>query len=215
MKWYIQLLIAGSVLLFCSCDVIVNGTEKGGDDVTGKKPPIVTPEKFEFVTAGIFPFDDNDNWWRYSEIDGNQLDIDVTDTISDDDILYYRVSFREHRVDTTDDWFKKEDGVVMFGSSLIGMYDLFLPAKLSSKKGSFSCGSRVVDYTFYDSLTVAGVRYRKVLELRYTAPILHGFDELVLADSLGVIRMKDIDGRWPVCYDIDSCRVYGNVNRFR
>jgi hypothetical protein len=53
-----------------------------------------------------------------------------------------------------------------------------------------------------------------VLDARYNMPILHGFDEITFADSIGIVRLIDHTGRWPINYLIDSCSVSGVVSRF-
>jgi hypothetical protein len=120
---------------------MVNGPEddeQGGGIVN---PPVIN-QRVRIQTKKMFPFENNRNWWNYTESSGNNLEMRVTDTISDDDIMYYRVAFRELRVDTTDDWFKSSpSGNIMFGQSLTGMYDQFLPREIDSLNGSFPAGN--------------------------------------------------------------------------
>ena len=139
----------------------------------------------------------------------------MTDTISDNKTLYFKVSFKENRVDTTDDWFKRTAGGIMFGPSLVGTYDMFLPAEIDSVKGHFASGASSVDYTFHDSLHIGAAVFRKVLVLDYDMPILHGFTEIAFADSVGIIELNDSHERWPIDYTIDSCSVSGNVKRYQ
>jgi hypothetical protein len=165
-------------------------------------------------TITYFPFQDNSNRWYYTESGGNTVAIFVTDTISDEGILYYRISFREARVDTTDDWFKQSLSGIQFAQSLIGSYSLFLPSKIDSASGSFISAASSVRYSYYDSLTMRGTVFHKVLKFQYDRPILHGFDEITFADSIGIVELTDFNARWPVTYEIDSCCIFGIVRRF-
>ena len=148
----------------------------------------------------------------YSEPGGNALRIAVTDTISDDNILYYRVSFQEHRVDTTDDWFKKSTTGILFGPALTGVYHRFLPAKITAARDTFTSNNSTVSYTFHESIKCNGNHYSNALLLHYSSPIIHGFDEIILADSIGIVHLTDYDGRWTVEYSLDSCCINGTVH---
>ncbi|MBN1603060.1 MAG: hypothetical protein JW915_15730 [Chitinispirillaceae bacterium] len=209
-----SVLLSGVCMLFVSCAVMVNGPEddeQGGGFV---KPPVLH-QRVRIQTKNMFPFENNRNWWNYTESSGNKLQMRVTDTISDDNVLYYRVAFQELRVDTTDDWFKSSSsGSVMFGQSLTGLYDQFLPREIDSINGSFSCGINNVRYNYYDSLVSGGVMYHKVLRLKYDYPVIHGFEEILLAERIGIIKMVDYNGRWPVNYLLDSCSVDDVVMTF-
>jgi hypothetical protein len=205
MNKLITVLVACVGLCFFQCAVVFNDDENDFPDVD---------TDYSIKTSLFFPFENNTNWWNFSESTGNQLKINVTDTISDDDIMYYRISFMENRVDTTDDWFKQLSNGIMFGTSLSGIFNQFLPSTVYSNGGSFTCGTNQVKYTFKDSLRINGIVYKKVLDLKYTVPIVHGFDEIFVAESIGIIMLKDIDGRWPVDYSLDSCSVNGMVRRF-
>jgi hypothetical protein len=164
--------------------------------------------------GGFFPFEDNSNRWNYSESGGNTVGILVTDTISDDGSTYFRVSFRENRVDTTDDWFLRSTSGVFFGQSLTGNYDLFLPSKVDSLSGNFESAGSTVSYEYYDSLSINGTAFSHAVHLHYNNPIIHGFDEITLVDSIGIVELVDHSGRWPIYYTIDSCRVGGNSRIF-
>ncbi|HEX2960115.1 MAG TPA: hypothetical protein VHO70_24995 [Chitinispirillaceae bacterium] len=207
----IGILIAGMCLLLTSCAVLVDepdDEEYGGGGVVN---PPAQPQRIRIQTRNYFPFENNLNWWNYTESSGNELEIKVIDTISDDNILYYRVAFQEHRVDTTDDWFKSSYGSIMFGQSLTGMYEQFLPKEIDSINGTFSCGANLVRYSYYDSLVTGGVMYHGVISLKYDYPVIHGFEELLLAKGIGIVKMVDHDGRWPVTYLLDSCSVNDSV----
>ena len=178
------------------------------------KPP-QKPVGRDVKTSMFFPFDNNTNWWMYSELGStNALQIKVTDTISDDNVLYYRVAFQEHRVDTTDDWFKRVSGNIYFGTSLTGSYELFIPATLKSSGGTIGSGCSGTKYSFHDSVVIAGTKFYDVLVLYYQIPAIHGFEEIWLSDKIGIIQLKDNDGRWPVTYVVDSCSVGEKVYRF-
>jgi hypothetical protein len=211
-------LCVASALLFNSCALMVSDRGSPNDtDPIGPIVPIDTSgniKKLPYKTATLFPFDDNSNWWRYSEIQGNQLEIMVTDTISDDGTTYYRVRFQEHRVDTTDDWFKRSAAGVMFGAALSGPYSTFLPATFDSAAGSFVAGSSMVDYAHHDSTRIGGVMYHNVFVLTYAAPLLHSFDQIAFADSVGIVELKDTQGRWPIEYVLDSCSINGATRHY-
>ena len=211
MKKGVYTVVLMSCLMVSSCGVFVNGPI---DSEHTAGPGATRPQFSSFRTATLFPFDDNSNWWRYTESEGNRLAIDVTDTISDDHVLYYRISFQENRVDTTDDWFQRSSSGIRFGGSLVGAYELFLPAKLDSAVGNFVSGRSIVEYHFYDSMQIGKIDYQNVLVLRYRIPIIHGFDEIIMADSVGIVQLTDEDGRWPLQYTIDSCSVGGEVFRY-
>jgi hypothetical protein len=206
------------ILLFsavCCCSVMMDDNPTASNP--GNHPSTVDHPSTPRVTkkiAGFFPFEDNSNIWNYTESGGNTVMILVTDTISDDGSIYYRVSFRENRVDTTDDWFLRSSDGVYFGQSLAGDYDLFLPATVDSASGAFMSAGSNVTYCYYDSLLVNGSMFYAVLRLRYNYPIIHGFNEIVLADSIGIVELIDRHGRWPISYEIDSCLVGGIAKKF-
>lgn len=206
MKTFTYAMLAPVISIFCLCTVMMDPVSSPSKEKTNEQPPI---QKVSHALGGFFPFEDNSNAWWYTESGGNTVHILVTDTISDDGVVYFRVSFRENRVDTTDDWFKRSLGGIYFGQSLAGDYDLFLPVKIDSVKGSFVSGAASADYVFFDSLSVNGAMLRNVLQLNYTRPLIHGFDELTLSDSLGIVELIDHSGRWPVSYEIDSCSIGG------
>jgi hypothetical protein len=52
------------------------------------------------------------------------------------------------------------------------------------------------------------------LVLEYDSPLLHGLDEITMADSIGIVEMKDRNSRWPVTYFLDSCFVDGTNRKF-
>jgi hypothetical protein len=197
-------------LCFCiilsSCAVMINEPDENSAGIH--------QQRIHLSTKNYFPFEKNGNWWKLSESSGNNLCIVVTDTISDDNITYYRISFREQRVDTTDDWFKRTTGDILFDMSLTGSYKKFLPAYIDSINGSFNNGSSMVKYSYHDSLIVDSNMFRKVLVLSYSVPVIHGFDEITLADSFGIVKLKDFDGRWSINYTLDSCSIGENVRRF-
>jgi hypothetical protein len=208
-------LSAVAISMVGSCSVWVNSPNDPDLIFDTTDPPIQPQQpshpKTPITTAMYFPFQDNTNWWRYTESGSNRVSIDVTDTISDDNVMYYRVSFKENRVDTTDDWFKTSKSGIMFGPSLAGSYSLFLPAKLDSMSGTFYSGQSRIQYAYKDTMRVSGRLFKGIITLTYSSPVLHGFSEIVFADSVGVVQLKDGHGRWPVIYSIDSCSVYGDV----
>ena len=212
----LSLLVAAAVslALFSSCEVMVNGPDHDHDPDTNGTTTTQEPQRISFKTASLFPFRNNTNWWHYSEQGGNSLRIAVTDTISDDNVLYYRVSFQELRVDTTDDWFQQTSRGTLFGPSLVGTYHQFLPARIDAATDTFTSNGRTVTYTWQESFTGGAGTFRNAVTLEYSSPIIHGFDEITLADSIGIVELIDYDGRWTVEYSLDSCEVDGTVRRF-
>lgn len=181
-------------------------TNNGQDTTTVITQPIQTRSSISF-----FPFDNPTTWWEYTEAGGNRLSIAVTDTISDDGTIYYRVSFMEQRVDTTDDWFKRSSSEgVLFCEALIGTYRQFMPPKLATKSGTFTSSAGSVDYTFYSTFRSGGVDFSNVYIFHYYTPFIHSFDEIAVADSIGIIYLRDSGGRWDIEYALDSCSISGN-----
>ncbi len=213
MNRVLYLSIALPLSFICSCDMMIAEHPK---PTLNERPITERPVNQRVVRSivGFFPFEDNANKWNFTEAGGNTVVILVTDTISDDGNMYFRVSFRENRVDTTDDWFLKSPAGIYFGQSLTGEYDLFLPAKVDSACGRFKSAGSTVEYTFSDSLLINGFMFHRVLHLRYNIPIIHGFDEVTLADSIGIVELVDHNGRWPIVYAIDSCRIGGSSKLF-
>lgn len=209
MKTAIVVFAVVTAVLLPSCMVAVNSPDAGRQDSTH-----VTHQAFTRSLLTFFPFQDNANRWHYTEAGGNQAAIYVTDTISDENVLYYKVSYMENRVDTTNDWFLRTNSGIYFGQSLIGNYNLFLPAKIDSVSGSFISDGSMVRYTYYDSLTIGATCFHRVLDTRYSIPQLHGFDEVTFADSIGIVQLVDHTNRWPIQYIIDSCSVSGVLKRF-
>ena len=208
---HIHFFIAGSLLvLITSCEVLVNNPDYGNNPTRTE-----TPQRIAYRTSALFPFQNNTNWWMYSEAGGNTLRIAVTDTISDDNILYYRVSFQENRVDTTDDWFQQTSRGTLFGPSLTGSYHQFLPAVIDAATDTFPANGSTVTYHWYESLTTDAGHFRNSVRLCYSSPIIHGFDEIILADSIGIVHLTDFDGRWTVDYSLDSCSINGTVRYFK
>lgn len=151
----------------------------------------------------IFPFAQSGKIWDYRDEDGNDFRISVIDTISDDDDLYYKVEFREIKLDMVqDDWFIYEQGEIKYNDRLIGDFSLFLPSTFFRAGGSFNCGTSNIDYEILTSFTIGTTTYKDVLKLTYTNAVLHGFDEILFADNVGIIQMIDYDGRWPVYYSL-------------
>jgi hypothetical protein len=196
------------IMLAVSCSVMVNssGYEEEEEETQSEQPA-----RISFSTGSLFPFRNNSNWWVFSEPGGNSLRIAVTDTISDDNVLYYRVSFQEHRVDTTDDWFKKSSSGILFGPSLTGEYYRFLPPRINAVHDTFTSNGSTVEYTYHESFRCDGHSWQNAVVLRYSTPIIHGFDEIILADSIGIVHLTDYDARWTVEYALDSCSIDGAI----
>jgi hypothetical protein len=215
MKWL--LLTLWTALLLSGCHHFPSPTAHDDDD-DDKDVVDNQPDKSRDITItyqDLFPFENSRNWWSYSDEDGNQFSIDVIDTISDEDEIYYKVAFTEEKLNfVQDDWFRKEPPAVSFSEHLVGEYLEFLPGSFNSKGGSFSCGSASVSYTLLDSLEAGDKIYTQVVELEYSREILHGFDRIYFANSIGIVRMVDEDGRWPIDYTLDSARVGKTVHVF-
>jgi hypothetical protein len=185
--------------------------------LTSCNVPTSTPKDetpFSFNTIRLFPFQDINNWWHYTEKNGNVLSITVIDTISDNNITYYKVSFKENNRDTTDDWFRSSSDGIQYNTHLIGTYDTFLPAGLQGKTGTFKSAADVVSYTYQDSSQINGKLFTKVVACKYPATMLHGFDEIDFADSIGIVSMVDTTGRFPTVYALDSAYIDGVLRKF-
>ena len=206
----ISAVAALALCAFTSCEVMVNSNYDPDDN----KRTTEEPQRISYKTRALFPFQNNSNWWMYSEPGGNSLRIAVTDTISDDNILYYRVSFQELRVDTTDDWFQQTSHGTLFGPSLIGSYHRFLPPLINAATDTFTSNGSTVTYRWHESFTCGAGTFRNGVTLEYSSPIIHGFDEITLADSVGIVQLTDFDGRWTVEYTIDSCSIDETVYHF-
>ncbi len=205
-----RLVITGTFILLVNmnCALMINDPDDPLDTSTKH-----TSRSYSINTESYFPFENNTNWWKFSETSGNPCMIKIVDTISDDCVTYYRVSFMENRVDTTDDWFKRSSGDILFGVSLTGIYDRFLPSRIESQGGKYTCGSNIINYQYLDSVVINGLTFKKVISLQYNTPVIHGFDKILFAEKIGVIMMQDLDGRWPVSYVLDSCSISGTVSR--
>lgn len=171
--------------------------------------------RFALKSYSLFPFENISNWWKYTEANGNNLAIYVLDTISDDKAMYFKISFQEKNRDTTVDWFKRSNSGIEYSTSLSGPYDLFLPAEFNSTKGTFESAAGSISYTYCDSIKVGRlVAFKNAMRLEYSMRMLHGFDEIDFADSIGIISLVDRSGRFPVTYVLDSARIGGAVMKF-
>jgi hypothetical protein len=163
-------------------------------------------------TLGLFPFASITNKWWYTEGGGNRLFIEVLDTITDNNTMYFKVFFGEQHRDTTTDWFRRSAVGTEYSPALTGQFDLFLPASFGQRSGSFSTAmSGTITYTYQDSVLANGKYIKKVMQLQYPKRTLHGFDELDFADSLGIISLIDRSGRFPVVYMLDSAYVNDRI----
>ncbi len=161
------------------------------------------------IAAGdVFPYKNASNWWRYSEAGGNRLAIQVSDAISDDRTEYYKVSFAEERIDTTDDFFRGSREGIYFSESLTGDYALFLPSYLFGS-GTFACGEQTVWYQCFAKRNIGGISYDSVAVLEYNQPVLHNFDRIAFAAGVGIVALVDDRGRFPITYTLDSAFVDG------
>lgn len=182
--------------------------------VEGTNPsPYVDP--LSLNTTGLFPFQNNGNWWKYTGTYGNSLSISVLDTITDDSTTYFKVAFAETTVDTTDNWFRRSAKGTEYSRSLPGPYVVFLPRAFNSKQGSFtSLANQNISYSYADSLLVNGKVRQRVMQLNFPDSTILGFNEIDLADSLGIIRLIDSRGsRLKVTYSLDSARINGVIHR--
>lgn len=210
MRSVIKLLTTGIVFMVSSCAMHINDSDHDPEQ-TGNEPE---PARISFSTSSLFPFRSTSNWWCYSEEGGNLLTIAVTDTISDDGITFYRVSFVEQRRDTTDDWFQSTLSGIEFGSSLTGSYSRFLPARVTAVTDTFTSRTGTVRMRYFDHMDFKDSSLDDVIMLEYLFPVIHGFDRIYLADSIGIIRLIDYDSRWPIEYNLDSCRIGDEIRRW-
>jgi hypothetical protein len=169
---------------------------------------------FATSTIGLFPFQNIANWWHYTERNGNVLAISVVDTISDNGITYYKVSFKEKNRDTTDDWFRSSTAGVQYSTHLIDTYETFIPAKLPGKTGSFKSALSTVSYTYLDTSRINGTLFSRVVACKYSATMLHGFNEIDFADAIGIVSLVDTTGRFPTVYSLDSSSIDGVVRLY-
>jgi hypothetical protein len=166
------------------------------------------------INLDLFPFEDQTNWWKYSDGQNHLVTITVVDTISADTELFYKVRFEESGKDTTLDWFVKTPNGIEFGSSIRAAFSLFLPKTLTKPSGTFTSSTGEVAYD-YDSIeTVTGKAFHDAVTLNYTTPVLHGFNRILFADSIGLISLIDSTGRFPTVYTIDSCSIGGTIRHF-
>jgi hypothetical protein len=183
---------------FFGCNLVTNSNEE---------PP------FSLSGYSLFPFQNINNWWKYTESGGNTLTISVLDTISDNKILYFKVSFAEKNKDTTDDWFKKTSSGILYSPALTGQFELFLPSQFTEKTGTFKSSNSSIQFTYEDSMLVKGNYIKRVMKFHYPNRTLHGFDDLYFAESMGVISLVDLSGRFPVRYMLDSAFIDGEMHR--
>ncbi len=152
----------------------------------------------------IFPFTTSGKVWDYTDEDGNDFVITVRDTISDEGDLYYKVEFREVKLNMVQsDWFISEPSGIKYSERLKGRFQLFLPRRFLSRGGTFESDCQNIRYEIFKSLSLGGKTYRDVLKLSYTTAVLHGFDEVYFADNIGIVQMVDYGGRWPVYYSLN------------
>lgn len=158
-----------------------------------------------YVTfMNIFPFTAAGRVWDYTDEDGNDFVITVRDTISDEGDLYYKVEFKEVKLNMIQsDWFINDGTGIRYSERLQGAFQLFLPKRFLRQGGYFESNCQNIHYKIFSSITLAGKTYKDVLKLSYSQAVLHGFDEIYFADNIGIIQMIDYDGRWPVYYSLD------------
>lgn len=165
-------------------------------------------------SENLFPFQNSTNWWRYSTTDGHILSISVLGDITDGQTTYFKVSFAEKDKDTTDNWFRRSSSGTEYSDSLAGNFSIFMPPTFPSKVGTFALSSKgMVSYAYSDSLLVKAKYRKKVMKLVFPNGDIRGFDEIDFADALGIVRMIDNSGHFPVVYALDSARVNGIIYR--
>ncbi len=170
-------------------------------------PPILTS------TSAYFPFQNAQNWWKYTEKNSkNQLSIMVLDTITDADTSFFKISFVEATRPTTNDWFKQSTQGTFYSSALRGVFGSFLPDNFSDDSGSFMSGGNPITYMLKDTL-VLGTRLANVAELSYPNRNFHGFSQIDFAQSIGIVKLIDPVGRLPFVYELDSAYVNGVMYR--
>ena len=163
--------------------------------------PITVNNKIRY--QNIFPLAESGKSWEYFDEDGNKFEINVIDTIYDESNLYHKVEFKEMKLAMVqNDWFIKEVDGIKYNNELKGIFNMFLPSTLYRNGGFFNCDTINIQYDILPSLIVGDTVFTDVLKLSYATAVLHGFDEIYFADNVGIIRMVDFDGRWPVDYKI-------------
>jgi len=168
-----------------------------------------------FNALSYFPYQQIGNWWKYSEKGGNSLSITVEDTISDNGTLYYKIAFIEKGKGNYNDWFKyaASKGVV-YSSSLSGSYIQFVPPTLYIDGGSFETDSGTITYSKETSVVLNSKTFSNSLLLSYSRAYWHGFSEIYVCDSVGMVGLIDGSGRFPVEYILDSAQIDGSLLKF-
>ena len=205
-EFFLRLAFAVAI---CSIFLNCNGQETSSSCCAADPDP----STFGLNSIGLFPLQNSNNWWWYSS-NGHPLSIHVLDTTSDNHTTYFKVSFAEAAKDTTINWIRRTSLGTEYSTSLPGPYFVFLPPTFNYKQGSFSLSSsELVSYSYLDSLLVNGKYRKQVMELTFPNRNIHGFDEIDFAVGLGIIRMIDNSGRFPVVYALDSARINGVINK--
>jgi hypothetical protein len=214
-------LVLGFFLLISSCAIWIDGTPQDDEDQDSLSVIIDTGNNNggggttrHIASSSVFPYENTGNWWWYTAGNGNRLFISVQATITDGPDTYYKVVFAEQNIDTTEDWFRNTSAGIEFNSSLQGEYSVFLPSSFGTTSGTFSCGGSTVSYSYQSSMNIGNKSVNDVIECRYSWSVLHGFDKIAFADSLGIVSLIDEGGRFDVQYLIDSCSVNGVVKLF-
>lgn len=204
-QFFLRSAFALAVMLIAGCD-------KGIGTSDCCEPDPTYHDGFTFSSAGLLPFQNKTNWWKYSATGGHSFSISVLDTITDNHVTYSKVSFGEKDKDTMDNWFRRSSLGTEHSLSLRGSYSVFLPDTFISRGGTFmpTKGS-IVSYAYLDSSKVNGTFRKKVMKLNFSIGIFAGFDEIDLAEGLGIIRMVDTSGRFPLTYSMDSARINGVI----
>lgn len=166
-------------------------------------------------TANLFPVEQSNNWWNYSDADGHQFSVSITNAISDGGETYYRARFHESRPGLVDScWFKKEDGEIYYSKSLSDFFGLFLPSEFHISGGEYTMDGNEITYETHDNYTLGGYSYNHVVELTYETAMFTGFDRISFADKVGPILFEDTRGRFPVSYSLDSASLNGTTFHF-
>lgn len=178
------------------------------------EPKVITPKITHVNVDAIFPFQNISNWWKYTEKGGNFLTISVVDAISDDSDVYYKVKFEENNKDTTTDWFLRTVDGVYYNEKLAGGYKLFLPSSFTENISGVDSNSESTEFSYSDSLKLGTTVFDSIVKIRYATPILHGFNEVSLANGIGIVSMTDNSGRFVVEYILDSASIDSQIMRY-
>lgn len=171
-------------------------------------------EKESVTYSNLFPVVSENNWWEFSDEEGNRFSIHVVDLVDDDREFYYKAAFQETKLKSEEShWFRRDSDHLAYASALSAPFVRFLPGKFREQRGSYTSDGNSIHYTVYDSYRINGQSFNEIVELHYESPILNGFTTISFANNIGPLRLVDDSGRWRVEYNLDSASVNGTIIR--